>query len=130
MISAILPNDWGKYRPAEINVRLTPPEMETDWTGVYDDLGLKRPSSFTRELNGQTQATILRDIASKAQEGDRVSRISSGEKNVFGRIAHERYMRKGQKEVTIEALPRQGVIIDFRIYPPEIQVHPRGALPK
>ncbi|MNJ69502.1 hypothetical protein D3C77_658590 [compost metagenome] len=59
-----------------------------------------------------------------------MANIAAGEKNVFGNIAHERYMRKGQKEITLEALPKQGVYIDFRIYPPEIEIDPRGALPK
>lgn len=129
-IQPILSSDWGKYKPAEMTVRLTPPEMMTDWTSVYDDLGLKRPDSLMREQGQRSQSITLQNIATKAQEGDRVANISSGEKNVFGNIAHERYMRNGQKELTIEALPRQGVYIDFRIYPPEIQVDPRGVLPK
>ncbi|MNP42785.1 hypothetical protein D3C76_1365720 [compost metagenome] len=129
-IGPILSNDWGSYRPAEITVRLTSPELETDWTSVFDDLGLKRPQSLMRENVGRLQSEILQSIASKALEGDRIANIASGEKNVFGNIAHERYMRKGQKEVVVEALPRQGVVIDFRIYPPEIHVDPRGALPR
>ena len=129
-IQPMLSSDWGKYKPAEMTVRLTPPEMTTDWTSVYDDLGLKRPHSLMREQEQRSQSITLQNIATKAQEGDRVANISSGEKNVFGNIAHERYMRNGQKELTIEALPRQGVYIDFRIYPPEIQVDPRGVLPK
>ncbi|GGH32997.1 DUF6470 family protein [Paenibacillus segetis] len=129
-IQPLLSSDWGKYRPAELTVRLTSPEMITDWTSVFDDLGLKRPDSLMNEIGQQSQGIYLSNIALKAQEGDRVANISSGEKNVFGHIAHERYMRNGQKEVTLEALPRQGVYIDFRIYPPEIQVDPRGVLPK
>ncbi|EES72673.1 hypothetical protein POTG_02620 [Paenibacillus sp. oral taxon 786 str. D14] len=129
-IGSDLPADWGKYRPAELTIHLTPPEMEADWTGVYEDLGLKRPSSLLKELNQENQRAILENISSKAREGDRIARIQSGEKNVFGQIAFERYMRNGQKELTIDALPKHGVVIDFRIYPPEIHVNPRGALPK
>ncbi|MNO90897.1 hypothetical protein D3C76_824300 [compost metagenome] len=129
-IGPILSSDWGSYRPAELTVRLTSPELETDWTSVFDDLELKRPHSLMRENVGKLQTEILQSIASKALEGDRIANIASGEKNVFGNIAHERYMRKGQKEVVMEALPRQGVVIDFRIYPPEIHVDPRGALPR
>jgi len=129
-IGPILSSDWGKYRPAELSVRLTSPELVMDWTSVFDDLGLKRPDSLMKELTNDAKMTGLQNIATKAQEGDRIANISSGEKNVFGHIAHERYMRKGQKEVTVEALPRQGVYIDFRIYPPEIHIEARGALPK
>ncbi|GAA0377841.1 DUF6470 family protein [Paenibacillus motobuensis] len=129
-IGPILSSDWGMYRPAELSVRLTSPELETDWTSVFDDLGLKRPGSLMKEITSESKMITLQNIAAKAQEGDRIANISSGEKNVFGHIAHERYMRKGQKEVTVEALPRQGVYIDFRIYPPEIHIEARGALPK
>lgn len=129
-IGSTLPNDWGRYKPAEITVRLTSPQLETDWTSVFDDLGLKRPHSLMREVESKHKMEGLQSIGTKALEGDRIANIASGEKNVFGNIAHERYMRKGQKEVTLEALPRQGVVIDFRIYPPEIQVDPRGALPR
>ncbi|MCH1640511.1 DUF6470 family protein [Paenibacillus timonensis] len=129
-IGSDLPMDWGKYRPAELTIRLTPPLMETDWTGVYDDLGLKRPSSLLKELNQKSQRVVMENISLRAKEGDRIARIQSGEENVFGQIAFERYMRNGQKELTVDALPKHGVVIDFRIYPPEIQVNPRGALPK
>lgn len=129
-IQPLLSSDWGTYRPAELSIRLTSPELVTDWTSVFNDLGFKRPDSLMRELQQQSQGISLQNIAVKTQEGDRVANLAAGEKNVFGHIAHERYMRKGQKEVTIEALPRQGVYIDFRIYPPEIQVDPRGGLPK
>ncbi|WP_068778962.1 DUF6470 family protein [Paenibacillus sp. GM2] len=129
-IQPILSSDWGSYRPSEITVHLKSPEMSTDWANVFDDLGLKRPQSLMREMVNGAQVEVLQNISLKAQEGDRVANVSSREGNVFGHIAHERYMRKGQKEVIVEALPRQGVVIDFRIYPPEIQVDPRGVLPR
>lgn len=129
-IQPILSSDWGKFRPAELTVRLKSPELITDWTSVFDDLELKRPDSLMREVKSQAQGIWIQNIVQKAQEGDRVANIAAGEKNVFGNIAHERYMRKGQKQITLEALPKQGVYIDFRIYPPEIEIDPRGVLPK
>ncbi|WP_059049976.1 DUF6470 family protein [Paenibacillus senegalimassiliensis] len=129
-IQSILPQDWGDYRPAEINIRLRSAEMETDWTSVFNDRGLKRPITLAKELKQEAVFKVIENVAIKAQEGDRMMNIAAGEKNVFGRIAHERYMRNGQKEITVEAIPHQGVIIDFRIYPPEIEVDPKGALPK
>lgn len=129
-IQTVLPADWGIYRPAEITIRMKPAEMETDWTSVFNDLELMRPITVAKELGQAAMAKAIEDVAIKAQEGDRMMNIAAGEKNVFGNIAHERYMRNGRKEVTIEAIPHQGVLIDFRIYPPEITVDPRGALPK
>ncbi|AKG36569.1 DUF6470 family protein [Paenibacillus durus] len=121
---------WGKYIPAELTIRLRPAELFTDWTSVFNDLDLKRPQSLMRDLEQEAYSQSLENIAIKAQEGDRMANLAAGEKNVFGAIAFTRYMRSGQKEITVEALPRQGVYIDFRIYPPEIHVDPRGALPR
>lgn len=129
-IQPMLSNDWGAYRPAELNIRMKSAEMDTDWTSVFNDLELKRPMTLAKEIEQQARSKAIENVAIKAQEGDRMMNIAAGEKNVFGRIAHDRYMRNGQKEVTVEAIPHQGVIIDFRIYPPEISIDPRGALPK
>jgi hypothetical protein len=129
-IQPVFPADWGTYRPAEITIRMRSAEMETDWTSVFYDMELKRPIAVAKELGRGAMAKAIEDVAIKAQEGDRMMNIAAGEKNVFGKIAHDRYMRNGQKEITVEAIPHQGVLIDFRIYPPEITVDPRGALPK
>ncbi|SMF27041.1 hypothetical protein SAMN02744102_02322 [Paenibacillus barengoltzii] len=129
-IQPVFPADWGTYRPAEITIRMKSAEMETDWTSVFYDMELKRPITVAKELGQAAMAKAIEDVAIKAQEGDRMMNIAAGEKNVFGKIAHDRYMRNGQKEITVEAIPHQGVLIDFRIYPPEITVDPRGALPK
>lgn len=129
-IQPVFPADWGIYRPAEITIRMKSAEMETDWTSVFYDMELKRPITVAKELGQAAMEKAIEDVAIKAQEGDRMMNIAAGEKNVFGKIAHDRYMRNGQKEITVEAIPHQGVLIDFRIYPPEITVDPRGALPK
>ncbi|WP_334072157.1 DUF6470 family protein [Paenibacillus sp. A14] len=129
-IQPMLSSDWGTYRPAELTIRMKSADMNTDWTSVFNDLELKRPMTLGKDLEQQARTQTIQNIAIKAQEGDRMMNIAAGEKNVFGRIAHDRYMRNGQKEVTVEAIPHQGVVIDFRIYPPEISVDPRGAIPK
>lgn len=129
-IQPMLSSDWGAYRPAELNIRMKSAEMDTDWTSVFNDLELKRPMTLGKELEQQARTQAIQNVAIKAQEGDRMMNIAAGEKNVFGRIAHDRYMRNGQKEVTVEAIPHQGVVIDFRIYPPEISIDPRGVLPR
>lgn len=129
-IQSMLPRDWGIYRSPEITISMKSAQMDTDWTSVYNDLELKRPETLGKELEQQAKAKAIQNVAIKAQEGDRMMNIAAGEKNVFGRIAHDRYMSNGQKEITVEAIPHQGVVIDFRIYPPEISVDPRGVLPK
>ncbi|WP_223065960.1 DUF6470 family protein [Paenibacillus caui] len=128
--SAVTSGSWGQYIPAELTIKTESAELETDMSGVYDDMDLKRPYSLMKEFNQKTQAELLELIAAKAREGDRMANIASGEKNVFGAIAHERYMRSGQKELNVGLVPHQGVIIDFRIHPPEINFEVRGGLPK
>lgn len=117
------------YIPAELTIRTQAADLQTDMTEVYEDLGLKRPSTFRQEDTAETRQILLENIALKAQEGDRMLNPKARKGNVFGDAAHQRYMRTGPKEVTIEALPRQGVYIDFRIHPPEIHIEAKGALP-
>ncbi|MEC0370807.1 DUF6470 family protein [Paenibacillus chibensis] len=117
------------YVPAELTIRTQAADLQTDMTEVYEDLGLKRPSTFRQEDTAETRQILLENIALKAQEGDRMLNPKARKGNVFGDVAHQRYMRTGPKEVTIEALPRHGVYIDFRIHPPEIHIEAKGALP-
>lgn len=117
------------YVPAELNIRTQAAEIQTDMTEVYEDLGLKRPSTFRQEETAETRQIHLENIVMKAQDGDRMRNPKAREGNVFGDNAHQRYMRTGSKEVTIEALPRHGVYIDVRIHPPEIHIEAKGVVP-
>ncbi|MOA64085.1 hypothetical protein D3C78_1900280 [compost metagenome] len=49
-------------------------------------------------------------------------------KTTFGQLAFERYIRRGVKDVQIEALPKFGVNIDVRVYPIEIDVETKGVV--
>ncbi|MBU5440983.1 DUF6470 family protein [Paenibacillus sp. MSJ-34] len=116
----------ARYVPAELYIKTRSAEMETDWTHVWEDLGLLRPSTVAREIAHQEQGKLMDNVAQKARDGDRIANISSKEKSVFGNIATERYMRQGQANVQLVAAPSQGVFINFRIYAPEIHVEVRG----
>ncbi|MCG7384094.1 DUF6470 family protein [Paenibacillus sp. ACRRY] len=123
-------SSWGAYIPAEITISRRDAEMSVDWTEVFNDMDLKRPGALMKDLKQRTEIQFIQNLATKSQEGDRIANIASGEKNVFGNIAHARYMRNGQKEINVELVPKQGVHIDFRIFPPEIHIEARGVLPR
>ncbi|WP_052339850.1 DUF6470 family protein [Gorillibacterium massiliense] len=118
------------YQPADMEIRMRQADIQVDMQQVYEDWGLKKPSTFSREMAQEDKAKYMENLAYKVEEGRRLGNIRSGEKNVAGHMAHERYMRNGSKELTIEALPREGPRFDVRIYPPEIQITPKGVLPK
>ncbi|MNI19690.1 hypothetical protein D3C73_731350 [compost metagenome] len=116
----------ASYIPAELHISTRNPEMVADWTPIWEELGLPRPLTVSRELVQKRGSELLEGIAQKSRDGDRIANISSGEKNVFGNLALERYIRKGQTEVALVSLPSQGLHIDVTIYPPEIYVEVRG----
>ncbi|WP_127194041.1 DUF6470 family protein [Paenibacillus anaericanus] len=118
------------YTPAELNITTRNPEMQADWIPVWEELGLPQPSTVARELVQKRVGQLENDIAEKSREGDRIANISSGEKNVFGKIAMERYMRQGQSTVVLMAIPSRGLHIDVKIYSPEINIEVRGRLLK
>ncbi|MCM3338732.1 DUF6470 family protein [Paenibacillus sp. MER TA 81-3] len=116
-----------RYEPAELHIRNHSAEMDTNWEQVWDELGLKKPLGVAREVREVSQEAALQATVQYAQEGDRLGNIAK-QKTTFGQLAFERYMQKGQKEVRIYALPSQGVSIDVRIFPPEIQVQTKGVV--
>ncbi|MFU1796317.1 DUF6470 family protein [Paenibacillus azoreducens] len=129
MVASITTGSGPHYVPAELTIRTQAAELQTDMTEVYEDLGLKRPSTMGQEISGEARQILLQNTALKAQEGDRMLNPKARKGNVFGDIAHQRYMRTGPKEITIEALPKHGVHIDFRIHPPEIHIETKGVTP-
>lgn len=129
-ISASLPSSWGNYIPAELTIKTQPADLETDMSQVYDDMDLKKPYSLMRELSQKNQVEYIKTLEETVSEGNRIGNIAAKEKNVFGHIANERYQRNGQVETNVALVPHQGVIIDFRIHPPEINFNVRGVLPK
>ncbi|CAH0118017.1 hypothetical protein PAE9249_00482 [Paenibacillus sp. CECT 9249] len=114
------------YVPAEMHIRTHTAEMEANWTPVWEELGLPRPLTVAHEIKQQAQSEIMNGIAQKARDGDRIANLKTREKNVFGNMAMERYIQKGQREVTLVAAPAFGVNIDVKIIPPEIRIETRG----
>jgi len=110
------------YRPAEMTIRRRLPEIEADWTRVWEDLGVLRPSTNAREQAKKSEQTLHEDLVHLVRNGDRIRDIKQEPGNIYGKIAFETYMRKGAVDVTVVAAPRQGPKFDVRIYPVEIDI--------
>jgi len=115
-----------RYEPAQLDIELHNPEMDANWEAVWEELGVLPPSSLAQDLKARAMQQGLDNIATRVQEGDRIGNIAKNKDLSFGDLAFERYIRRGVKEVQLQALPRFGVSIDVRIYPPEITVETKG----
>ncbi|WP_019424712.1 DUF6470 family protein [Paenibacillus sp. OSY-SE] len=116
-----------RYEPAELHIQNRSAEIDMNWDSVWNELGLQRPSVVAQDISDSARQAAMSATAQYAQEGDSLGNIAK-QKVTFGQIAFQRYMQKGQKEVGIYALPSQGVSIDVRIYPPEIEVQTKGVV--
>lgn len=116
-----------QYEPAELEIHTRTAEMDADWEAVWEEIGILPSSALTQSLSQEAVRKGWESIQQRAQEGDRVGNIAKGSATP-GQLAFERYLRNGAKEVQLEALPRFGVSIDVRIYPPEIEVKTKGVV--
>ena len=116
----------ARHIPAELIIRNHPAEIDTDWTRVREERGLKSPYSLLRELVDKAQSELAENMTVKARQGDETADLRNREPNIFGRHAFENYMRRSRVEVVLDAVPRFGVEIDVRVHPPEIEVRTPG----
>lgn len=111
---------------AKLEIRNHQAEITTDWRQVWDELGLRRPSSFQREIEGKLAAEFAEDLTVNVSQGDESGDLRRPSKpNIFGRQAYEDYMRKSRVEVAIDVAPKSPVKFDVRVHPPEIDVQTR-----
>ncbi|MGZ9586267.1 DUF6470 family protein [Paenibacillus marinisediminis] len=116
-----------RYEPAELHISTRNPEMDADWEAVWEEIGVLPPSSLAKELKSDAFLNGLESIAQHTQEGDQLGNIAKNNVS-YGELVFQRYIRSGVKEVQLQALPRFGVSIDVRIYPPEIKVETKGVV--
>jgi hypothetical protein len=123
--SAIIPpaNVDARHVPAELHIVNRLAEITADWRQVWDELGLKSPSSLRQETKQKIMAEFAEDLSANAKQGDETGDLRrKNSPNIFGRHAYEDYMRKNRAEVVIDVAPKKGVLFDVRIHPPEIHV--------
>ncbi|WP_276353587.1 DUF6470 family protein [Cohnella caldifontis] len=115
----------AKHIPATMTIRYREAEIKTDWSQVWDDLGLKKPSAFKSEIEGRIQSGFVQDLSANVRHGDQTADIRRKDPGIFGKQAYEDYMRKSQRDVVIDVAPKSPVRIDVRIHAPEIDVQTR-----
>lgn len=112
--------------PAKMEIHTRAAEMSTDWRQVWDEFGLKRPSSFLQEIEGKIAAVFAEDFVTNVQQGDESADLRHPNKpNIFGRQAYSDYMRHSRVDVNIDVAPKTRVKFDIRIHAPEIDVQTR-----
>lgn len=106
----------------ELNIARRDPEIRTEWSRVWEDLGLPRPSSIAAELTASSQSHVLEAIVNIVQDGDRIGNIAAHEKDSIANVAWERQFRGNQPRIVLMALPRSGPKFDVTIYQPQIDI--------
>ncbi|GIQ69969.1 hypothetical protein XYCOK13_27930 [Xylanibacillus composti] len=120
-----LPKVEIESKPADMKIQRHEPVLQADWTQVWEDLGLKRPSTLAAERKTESEQQALEFIQRTAQNGDRVANLKAREENVFGNIARDEFFRRrGEVQVVLDALPNQGPKWQVDVRPPEIEITP------
>lgn len=107
---------------ATIEIRTRNPEMETHWDEVWNERGFLLADGQAKEIKAIAQERYAALVQQRVQGGMRARNLHKEQGNVFGRIAFDHFLANRKKYVEIAALPKFGLKIDVRIYPPEITV--------
>lgn len=109
-----------RYQPPDLKIKTRQADMDVDMTHVFEDWGALRPSSFRKEIENRAEKAYVQGVTDEVRNGRRIRDIHKESGNVYGQIAFQTYMRGANREVVLDALPKQPAKIDIRIHPPEI----------
>lgn len=109
--------------PSQVSIKYKNPDIKVDWQPVRDDLGFKKPNTLAKEIRNNGQQKTYEMIGQMARDGDRLGNIASGERNVAGNLAKEKFFRDAEVETTLRAIPTKGPSYDVSVYPPKIEMH-------
>lgn len=112
----------ASYQAATLEIRTRNPEMTVDWDSVREEMGFLKLYGQVKEINSIAKEEVMRGISQRVQSGLRLRNLHMEKGNVFGKIAFNEFLASRNKTIEIAALPKFGVNIDVRIYPPEIKV--------
>lgn len=107
---------------ATVEIRTRNPEMDADWDKVWTERGFLKLYEQIREIKAISQRRYAQGVQQEVQGGLRARDLHKEKGNVFGRIAFDKFLASRKRAVEIAALPKFGLEIDVRIYPPEITV--------
>jgi len=116
----------ASHRAAEMEIHTRNPYMDADWDQVWEERGFLKPMSIIKEQAAKAQREGAKNISQTVSDGLRIRNIHIEKGNIYGKLAFEKFINGDKPEVRLMAVPKYGVRIDVRIYPPEIHVEPRG----
>jgi hypothetical protein len=108
--------------PAEIQIRTSNPELKVDFDRVSEEIGYLKLDGQLKEIISIAQREINETIEEEVRAGLRARNIHKNKGNVFGQAAYEKFLNDRKTQIRMDAVPKFGVKIDVRIYPPDIEV--------
>ncbi|ALS26088.1 hypothetical protein IJ21_06560 [Paenibacillus sp. 32O-W] len=115
-----------RYYAADMTIKTRNPDIEVDWRPVWDSIGLENPLSEMRGRMARESSQAAETIAQIARDGDQVARsVTTGERNVFGRLASEKFQRERIVQTELTLMPDTMPIFHVTVYKPEIHIEPR-----
>lgn len=116
----------AQHIPAKLDIVNRPAEITADWRGIWDELGLKRQSTWMAERKQKLVQEFAEDLSANVRHGDESADLRrKNSPNIFGRHAYEDYIRRSRVEVTIDVAPKSRIPFDVRVFPPEMSVQTR-----
>jgi len=110
-----------KQQPAELTIRTQSPDIQVNWRPVWNSIGLLEPTDYSQQLAARRQTDLVEAIGQKARDGDEVARsVRSGEKNIFGRLAQQKFLRDREVQTQLGLMPERGPEFSVQVYRPEI----------
>lgn len=94
--------------PAQLEINRTPSRLEIDQSQAWEDAGLKKVSTVSREYADLGKQYALEGIARRAQEVDQIRSIEQGG-NPIATIAYEN-MNPGRAEINVAFIPSFGSV--------------------
>lgn len=116
----------ASHRAATLEIRTRNPYMDADWDKVWEEWGYVKPFNLVREQAAKSQREGVENVLETVRDGLRIRNIHIEKGNIFGKLAFEKFLYGNKPEVRLMALPKFGIHIDVRIYPPEIKVEAHG----
>lgn len=125
------------YEESRLEIKQHPTKITAEWQQVWDDIGLKKPVTLLKEIANKGNRKTLELIGHIASHGDRLGNIASGEKNVPGNLAKEKFFRDHKVESNVGLIPKHLPEFQMHQKPPEIhfmkgdvKVNPNDISPK
>jgi len=115
----------SSYRAADMEIMNRSADLHIDLRKVWNSMGLENPLDYMRSKNTRIVQESVEGVAQKARDGDRIARsVQNKVNNVFGDIAHDKFLRIRKVETVLTLMPSARPEITITTYRPEIHIEP------